>query len=510
MFPCALRLTSIGAIVVAAAGVARGAEPGRLRFVAVGAQQGETVPCRIHLKDALGKPVRAPGLPFWFDHVSTPGRFELELAPGVYTYEVERGPEYALLSGRFEVQAAEAVEVKVTLDRIADMAAEGWFSGDLHVHRPVDEIEAIMRAEDLHVAPVITWWNRNNWWTDHPPPAVSLVRFDGDRFFDLMAGEDEREGGALLFFHLKRPLLISEATREYPSPLEFVAQARKQPGVWIDVEKPFWWDMPVWVAAGAVDSIGLANNHMARGGMYPGEAWGRPRDKDRLPPPLGNGYFTQEVYYHLLNCGLRIPPSAGSASGVLPNPVGYDRVYVYVGKELDYPGWWEALRQGHAFVTNGPLLRVTAGGQWPGHVFKSPEGRPLNLDLKARLTSREPIRAIEIIVNGHVERTVAPADLERTRSLGTLSFARSGWFLVRALTTNETTFRFASTAPFYVEIGSEPRRVSRESARYFLDWVRERAGRVKLDDPAQRESVLRYHRQAEAFWENLVSKANAD
>jgi hypothetical protein len=183
---------------------------------------------------------------------------------------------------------------------------------------------------------------------------------------------------------------------------------------------------------------------------------------------------------------------------------------VYVGKELDYSGWWEALRQGHAFVTNGPLLRVSAGEQRPGHVFKSPGGRPLNLDLKAQLTSREPIRAIEIIVNGHVERTVAPADLERTRSLGTLSFARSGWFLVRALTTNETTFRFASTAPFYVEIGSEPRRVSRASGRYFLDWVRERAERVKLDDPAQRESVLRYHRKAEAFWENLVSKANAD
>ena len=28
------------------------------------------------------------------------------------------------------------------------------------------------------------------------------------------------------------------------------------------------------------------------------------------------------IYYHLLNCGLRVPPSAGSASGVLPNPVG--------------------------------------------------------------------------------------------------------------------------------------------------------------------------------------------
>ena len=50
-----------------------------------------------------------------------------------------------------------------------------------------------------------------------------------------------------------------------------------------------------------------------------------------IPPLPGrgtqwDGYWTQDIYYALLNCGLRIPPSAGSASGVLPNPVGYNRV----------------------------------------------------------------------------------------------------------------------------------------------------------------------------------------
>jgi hypothetical protein len=56
------------------------------------------------------------------------------------------------------------------------------------------------------------------------------------------------------------------------------------------------------------------------------EAWGKPRDSQRLPGPLGNGYWSQELYYHILNAGIRLPPSAGSASGVLPNPVGYNRV----------------------------------------------------------------------------------------------------------------------------------------------------------------------------------------
>src|SRR5262249_6530607 len=268
------------------------------------------------------------------------------------------------------------------------------------------------------------------------PPENPLVRFDGDRYYDVMAGEDEREGGALLYFHLTRPLAISGASREYPSPMKFVEEARKHRGVWIDIEKPFWWDVPVWVASGQVDSIGLANNHMCRDRMSENEAWGKPRLVERLPAPRGNGYWSQEIYYQLLNCGVRLPPSAGSASGVLPNPVGYDRVYVHVGKDLPWEKWWEGLRAGRSFVTNGPLLRVRANGQLPGHIFTTAEGKELSIELKADLTTRDRIRFVEIIKDGRVEREVPFEDFTRTGTLGTLRFTASGWFLVRVIADN--------------------------------------------------------------------------
>src|SRR5262249_39204074 len=151
-------------------------------------------------------------------------------------------------------------------------------------------------------------------------------------------------------------------------------------------------------------------------------------------------YWTQELYYHILNCGLRLPPSAGSASGVLPNPVGYNRVYVHTGREFSYDCWWAGLRAGRCFVTNGPLLRVEAAGEPPGHVFKEAAGREVRVEIKARLTSRDPIRALEIIKNGKVERTVPYADWLKTGSLGTLSFDGSGWFLVRVVADNPRTF----------------------------------------------------------------------
>jgi hypothetical protein len=482
---------------------------GRVEISAYDSADGPAVPCRVHLKDSAGKPVRAEKQPFWFDHFVTAGSVSLDLPPGKYALEIERGPEYGRYSENIIVLEGGDKKVRAVFKRLANMPAEGWWPGELHVHRPLADVETLMRAEGLHIAPVITWWNNRSEWTKKDLPAEPLVKFDGNRYYHKMAGEDEREGGALLFFHLRQPLAISGSSREFPSPLKFVAEARKEKNVWIDIEKPFWWDVPTWIASGQVDSIGIANNHMCRDRMYETEAWGKPRVVERLPAPLGNGYWTQEIYHHLLNCGIRIPPSAGSASGVLPNPVGYNRVYVHVGKELTWDKWWEGLRAGRSFVTNGPLLRVRANDELPGHVFTGEAGKELAIELKGELTTQDKIRFVEIIKDGEVERKVAVEELARTGSLGTIRFQTSGWFLVRAIADNPKTFRFASTAPFYVEVVESKRRISKTSAKFFLDWVRERTARIKLDDAEQRREVLKHHETAERFWEDRVDKSNA-
>lgn len=491
--------------------LARGEDKhGQLTISVLDRAGGEPVPCRVHLKDSTGKPQRADNLPIWNDHFVCRGTVSMNLAPGQYSIEIERGPEYESHDEMLRVDAGAEKKITIALKRLADLPAEGWWPGELHVHRPLNDIELLMRAEGLHIAPVITWWNNRNEWAKKEPPANLVVKFDGNRYYHILAGEDEREGGALLYFHLTKPLAITGSSREYPSPLKFVEEARKHKGVWIDMEKPFWWDVPVWVASGQVDSIGLANNHMCRDRMYESEAWGKPRIVERLPAPLGNGFWSQEIYYHLLNCGLRIPPSAGSASGVLPNPVGYNRVYVHLGKELTWEKWWEGLRSGRSFVTNGPLLRVKADGELPGHVFSAAKGKELTIEVKAELTTRDKVRFVEIIKDGQIERKVAVEELNRTGGVGKVTFTESGWFLVRAIADNPKTFRFASTAPFYVEVGDAKRRISRTSAKFFLDWIKTRAARVKLDDEKQRREVLKYHEAAEKYWRELLERGNAD
>jgi hypothetical protein len=80
--------------------------------------------------------------------------------------------------------------------------------------------------------------------------------------------------------------------------------------------------------------------------------------------------------------------------------------------------------------------------------------------------------------------------------------------LIRAVADNDKTYRFASTGPYYVEIGEKPR-ISKTSAQFFLDWVDQRRSRIKLDDREQLESVLKHHDRARQFWADLVEKANA-
>jgi len=484
---------------------------GEFEIRVVDEHTNQPIAVRMHLRDARGRPVKPPKLPYWNDHFVFQDTVVLDLRPGRYTFEIEHGPEYPVRYGNFMIDRGATDNRLVTMGRFVDMQSEGWWSGDLHIHRPLDDIPLLMRAEDLAVAPVISWWNQNRTWKNDDVPSANPVHTSTGGFYQLLAGEDERGGGALLYFNLPSPLPLPDRKQhEYPPMATFLEQAKKQYShCHVDVEKPFWWDMPVWIALGLADSIGLANNHMQRGGMLANEAWGKPRDPKFYPGPLGNGQWSQDIYYDLLNCGIRIPPSAGSASGVLPNPVGYNRVYVHCGKQLDYDAWWQGLRAGRVIVTNGPLLRPLVNGKYPGHVFRASPGNTVTLSPQVNLATRDKINYLEVIKDGKVAHQVRLDEYKNRKGhLPEIVFQESGWMLIRAVTTNAKTFRFASTGPYYVDIGGQPR-ISTTSAQFFVDWVKQRIANITLNDPQQRAQVLDYQQRALRFWQAKLDQANA-
>lgn len=442
----------------------------------------------------------------WQGYVQHPGRVQYNLEPGEYQYVLDRSSEYATQAGHLVVTSGQPVRLQASLTRLTNFRQRGWFSSDLHIHRAFQDGLALAQAADLDLAPTITWWNKvnrfpTNW--RNSPPISAWKRTDDDRWLSPTAGEDERQGGALLYFQMTSPIDITRATREFPSPLHFVELAkRREPDVWVDIEKPFWWDMPTWIAHGVGDSIGICNNHLQRDGMLANEAWGKSRDELRFPNPAGNGMWTQEIYYRLLNCGIRIPPSAGSASGVLRNPVGYNRVYVYLSERLSPDAWWQSLAAGHCFVTNGPLIDCRINGRLPGDVLTTNDDQ-ITLDVNLELVSRDPIRELQLIVNGAVAKRV-PLEASTTHHQVRFQQVSSapGWCLLRAVADHHQTYRFVSTGPFYLESRLSARYVDAKSVDFFHTWVRERMAQIEAADLQDQEltEVLQYHKRALQFW----------
>jgi hypothetical protein len=457
---------------------------GQLTIEVVDSETGKAIAARMHLKNSRGRPLtlRLPDTAKFGVHFYIDGQLTLPLRSGQYTFELDAGPEYRTQSGHFEIQRHADDSKRIEMKRFADLAKEGWYGGDLDVARRPADMPLIMRAEGLNVAP-----------TDGEPSPT-----------------ERHAARELLFFDFQKQL--DAESKAGHSSLALIKEARALGGRVVS-RTPYAWDMPVWLAGGQLDAVNLINHHSLHDGVLDNEKDGRPRDRSLFPGRTGNGRWSEAVYYHALNCGLRIPPAAGSGSGENDNPLGTNRVYVYCGDELSEEAWWEGLEAGRVFVTNGPLLRPAVEGHPPGYVFRLDEGAPLTLEIALDLATRVPVEYLQIVKNGSVEHEVRLADWTKQKGrLPALRFDASGWFLVRAVTTNQRTYQFASSGPYYVEKGGRPR-VSRRSVQFFLDWIAAAEARVRamkdVDDQS-RQALLAEQESARRYFEELLAAADAE
>jgi hypothetical protein len=352
---------------------------------------------------------------------------------------------------------------QVRRQRWMNMPARGWWSGDLHVHRTPAEMPLLLEAAGLHFAPVITKWNLNSnldaW------PAQPLTRLTDSRAYSVDNAEDERPWGAALFFGLKQPMPLFGRETHWPPPTQTWQEARRR-GAFIDQEKVIWWAAPVVAALVHPDTIGVANNHFLEEGMLDSEAWGRPRDREEYPGPRGFANYIFDLYYTYLSAGLRIAASAGSANGVLKSPLGYSRSYVYLGSGFTPEAWLAAQRAGKNFVTNGPMLFLTANGERPGAVLPA---KTTTVKIELSAVSRGRLERADLIVNGGIVESFEPGnDASRIQANKTITITAGDWIAARCFEANRDTVRFAHTSPIYA--GDAPRRDPEALAR-LREWI---------------------------------------
>lgn len=502
------------------------AQLAQIKIRVVSAETSEPVACRIRVERAADIPHRDWSYKPFYQEVRE-GEAQLLVPAGDYLLSIEKGLEYTPIGERVRLEPNQTLNIERILRRWIDLPAQGWRSGDLHVHRQPGEMWLLLRAEDLHVAPLLTTTISGHHLPqlgkDIPWPKNVIEETDPDRFFHWVGAEDERYPGVYLYLNLRKilPLEVRKSPvgkaglDEFPSPVHFLREARKQPGVWVDISNPYLLDVPAMVVAG-VDSIEIANNASIWCGQYKDEWVGRARDPEKYPGLRGNGFYSQDLYYKFLNCGFRLPPSAGSASGVMGNYLGYNRVYVHTAGEFSYQAWWRGLAEGRAFVTNGPILLARANGALPGEVFRAPAGKGLDIRLDVAVDGADPIEAVEVVRDGEVCQSLRHGNLRGAIPLDPLHFDRSGWFLVRVIADVPGTFRFASTAPFYVEIGDKPQRLHRADIGFFIGWVEERIAQLEgklaanpgYVTPGEHESLLAPQREALRTFRAMLEKAD--
>jgi uncharacterized protein YlzI (FlbEa/FlbD family) len=388
------------------------------------------------------------------------------------------------------------------LRRWVDMNAGAWYSADMHVHRDPAEIPLILQAEDLNFVPTITthvWSNdvSRPWRASSEFPAV----VEPGRLFTANAQEVERiQGGPGAVILLARGLpLPFDGYEHYPPAVTYTRKTHAMGG-FVEGDKPFWVDTFVNAALGEIDFIELNCNHflprLVDTDLAPWSHW-----------PIEFGYrgtrgfalWMMDLYYRILNSGIELPLSAGSANGVKATPVGYDRVYVRLGKEaFGYAAFMRALKQGRSFSTNGPILDLDIDGMYgPGDRIDIRGGQELRI--RARARSRGVLERLQLIVNGEVAAERTGQDVREIVLEETLRLDRSSWAAVRAFERSPRSEVFAHTSPVYFLLGGRPVVVP-ESVQDLLQKIDRLIAHTEhlegFREEAHRKETLDVYRQA--------------
>ncbi len=467
---------------------------------------GQPLPVRMQLRKS-GRPVRvrAAGAIAVDGYLVFEGSVTLELKQGNYEFSLDAGPEFQTRDGHFSLERHADDETEVLLARRVSMRGEGWWGGDLDVAQRFENMPLLMRAAGIEFVPVITAENDNGKCRQVRQSPSEQFSEISPPLFGPWAAVDNRRGSGLLFVGMQQLPQVCEASAT-ESPLA-ILKAGSEMGDATIALSPFAWELPVWIASGKLEAVNIINRNALIDKTIANEKGGYPRDKKFFPGAMGNGRWSEAIYHHLLNCGLRIPPTAGSGSGSNGNPLGANRVYAYCGEQCTPAIWLEAMKAGQVMVTNGPLLRTKVEGQLPGHVFPTAVGeeREFHISLSLTFYEKAAVEYLEILQNGEVAHQIRLKDLaERQGRLPPIKFANSGWFAVRAMTGNTKNYQYATTGPYYVERNGQPR-ISRRSVQFFIDWL-DAAKEEFADD----EAILKDFAGARPFWEELLAKANDD
>lgn len=441
--------------------------------------QGKPAVARISLRDERGRAYAPPGSLHRTlrgqGHFYCDQQAEFTVPTGTYRLKGYRGPEHQVASQAISVEAGKRHEVTVEMKRWTHMAKSGWYSGETHIHanygygswfNTPETMRQQCVGEDLNVCNFMVANSDADIVYDRPffrggPDPLSspdYILYWNQEFRSTVWGH-------MTLLNLRQvvePVFTGFAGTtnpwDSPSNSDIADRTHWQKGLvnYTHVSQAEDWSktpyaakaIPIDVALGKIDTLDINNSWAA----------------------------CVPLWYRLLNCGFRIPATAGTdvfLNRIGSNLPGGDRVYVHVPGPLSYEGWIDGLKAGRSFVTSGPMLEFKANGEESGAVLRL--GEKPAIRVKAAARSMFPLTKAEIVHNGQVVATATLSDDKLTATFDKeIVLDRGGWLAVRAsgpgTIDTPTSALNAHSNPIYVEVAGKSYQSSDEAAA-FLKWI---------------------------------------
>ena len=409
-------------------------------------------------KSFLEKPVllstvpRSYGVPFFY----ADGTFEIDVPPGPTIVTLERGFEHSLTGESIDLAAGETRELTLSSKRFVDMKADGWVSGDTHIHwvtnawnvdLPLEHLSLVQKAEDLRVVNNLTLLHRTTVDAFVKPsqaPMGPIRNFCNDDYHIEMAEEYRNQNlyGHLCFLNLKwlvlpigtGPQIAGDDSLDYPINRTAILQAREQGGI-------------------SIEAHGVGANHELPLNAVHGLA----DSLDQIDP---------DDYYRLLDCGFQLPLTNGSDYPA--RIAGCARAYVKIDGEFTYEKWIDGIRRGRTFTTSGPLMTLTVNNRDIGDVLTTTANEPLQIQVTAK--SRFPLGRVQILSNGAVLKEIETQEKEADLTV-TIPAGESRWIVARCSRNSQWNAIWhadiAHTSAVYVHVNG--RSVFRDEAAH--EWI---------------------------------------
>ena len=304
------------------------------------------------------------------------GSYHAKLPVGRYQIVVAKGIEYRTLHKNFSIEADKKTSLTMNLSRWVNMPAKGWYSGDVHIHTSRSNNQDNLRirlhahAEDLNVSNLLQMGDNKAFYFQQYSWGKTAQY--GDAPYTLVPGqEDPRTGerGHTIQLNINEPVRQPERYYLYHQVFD---QIRQQGGV-----------------------TGYAHvNDLTWGlGSLTGLALDVPFGLVDFVEVLQLGRASTSPWFDFLNLGYKLSPAAGTDFPA--DVVGAVRSYVQTGEEFSVQRWFDGLKAGRTFVTNGPMLEFTVNGKSMGSEVYVRSGDLL--EIKATATINPEIANLERI-----------------------------------------------------------------------------------------------------------------